>query len=245
MKKLYHLGLPIAEPIDMGRLGNNSYVYLLLSWLDGEDAEAVLPKMSEEKQYLLGVSAGRYLRQMHTVTAPSDMPWAELYQQKVKRKIEGYRNCPVKLSNDATIIQFINEQLHYLKDRVQTFQHGDYHLGNLIVTPEQNLAIIDFNRSSYGDPWEEFDRFIFTWRVSVPFANGQIHGYFNNCVPEEFFHLLALYSATNILSSIPWALAIGEDELKTMLMNATQITDCFREFSTPIPKWYKEPMTLA
>lgn len=67
------------------------------------------------------------------------------------------------------------------------------------------------------EPWEEYDRYIFTWRVSIPFAIGYIHGYFDNNVPDEFFRLMSLYNAANIIASIPWAIPFGEVDINNML----------------------------
>lgn len=47
---------------------------------------------------------------------------------------------------------------YLLEGRPQTFQHGDYHVGNMIITKSRELGIIDLNRFDYGDPWEEFNR---------------------------------------------------------------------------------------
>jgi len=86
-----------------------------------------------------------------------------------------------------------------LKNRPQTYQHGDFHIGNLIVTPDNTLGVIDFNRWDYGDPFEEFYKMmLFSRELSIPFAMGQINGYFENRVPNNFlicwlYILLMLY----------------------------------------------------
>ena len=129
----------------------------------------------------------------------------------------------------------------YLKDREVCFQHGDFHLGNMVIDKDNNLGIIDFNRCSFGDPWEEYDRYTFTWDNSIDFANGQIHGYFNNNVPDEFFRLICLYNARNSLASIPWALKFGEAELRVALKNIEKNYKVYNGYKDYIPAWYKEP----
>jgi len=79
-----------------------------------------------------------------------------------------------------------------LKNRPQVFHHGDYHIGNMLLTPDESVAIIDLNRMDTGDPWEEFNRIVWCSAVSPYFASGIINGYFNHQVPEEFFKLLAV-----------------------------------------------------
>lgn len=71
-------------------------------------------------------------------------------------KIKKYGECPIKYENGQAFIDYINENRHLLKDRPQVYQHGDYHIGNMMIDRNGKLHIIDFNRNDYGDPWEEF-----------------------------------------------------------------------------------------
>lgn len=103
------------------------------------------------------------------------------------------------------------------------------------------MGIIDFNRSEYGDPWREYDRFIFTWGESLEFANGQIHGCFDNNVPDEFLKLMALYGARNLIASVLWAARFGEKELKVAFRNIEKVYDSYNGFSTSIPNRYRKP----
>lgn len=151
-----------------------------------------------------------------------------------------YKRCKYNIENEESIIKFIKGNEHYLINRPKVLQHGDYHIGNMIITPDVNLGIIDFNRSGYGDPFDEYDRFVFAWKKSIDFANGQLHGYFDGEPPEHFFRLLGLYTAVNMLSSIPWSIGFGEDEIKTALDNTKIIMSAYNNFKKNIPNWYKE-----
>ena len=50
--------------------------------------------------------------------------------------------------------------------------------------------MIDFDRFDFGDPWEEFNRIVWSAQVSTPFASGMIDGYFDNEVPDYFGNFL-------------------------------------------------------
>ena len=126
-----------------------------------------------------------------------------------------------------------------LRNRPQCFQHGDYHIGNMIITPTGELGIIDFNRWDYGDPWEEFNRIVWCVRTSKSFASGYINGYFNNDIPELFFRLMALYIASNQLASIPWAIQFGQEEIDVMTSLAQDLIGWYEYFIKFLPKWYK------
>jgi len=244
--QLRSMNINTPRPINFGKCGNGEMIYSLLSWTEGEDAIAILPTLNTDKQYRLGIEAGRMLKKIHSIVPlMSFQPWEVMFQIKIDKVLRFYHECGYKINNDEEIISYIKNNVKYLKHRPITFIHGDYHLGNMIITPEYELAIIDFNRYGYGDPFEEYDRFVFTWKTSTAFANGQLHGYFDGEVPDEFFRLMSLYSARNLIASIPWAISREKEDLKIAIGNADIAYEQFEGFSTHIPKWYKTIQQLA
>lgn len=242
IETLSKFNINIPKAIDFGICNNGKSVYSLFTWLDGEDAEEKLSLLDKKKQYKLGVEAGKIQNKFHTIKPKKILDsWEEIFRIKIDNVIEAYKICGYKIPNDNKIINFIRENENLLKDRTIAFIHGDYHLGNMLIDSNESLGIIDFNRSGYGDPWKEYDRFAFTWGISTEFANGQIHGYFNNDVPDNFFKLMALYSARNIIASVPWSIAFGEQELKVAFENIDKVYDAYSVFSTYIPNWYRKP----
>lgn len=239
MINLTKVGINMNIPLDFGTCEN--HLYTLYRWIDGKDAKEEILKLSEKEQFNLGLLAGKILRKIHSLPALKDQEeWEIIYKQKINKKIKQYQDCSITLPNDDAFIKYIKKNLHYLDNRPQSFQHGDYHLGNLLITKENQIAVIDFNRSDFGDPWEEFNRITLSYRVSIPFANGQIKGYFDSEVPDEFFRLLALYQAVNVISSIPWAILFGDSEVEFMIQNAKAIYDSYDGFNSYIPNWYSK-----
>lgn len=212
---------------------------MLLTWIDGEDAEKILPTLKETEQYTLGINAGELLRKIHSIPAPENqMPWSERFNRKIDRKIFEYKNCGIKIPNDDKIFAYIAQNRCLINDRPQCFQHGDYHAGNMIITRNGELGVIDFNRLDYGDPWEEFNRIVWCADVSKHFASGRIDGYFGGYVPDEFFKLMALYIASNQLSSVYWAIPFGQNEIDTMLKQASDMLNYYNDMINFVPKWY-------
>lgn len=240
MQQLSKLNIPISQPIDFGKCNNDKNVYSLLSWCDGEEADDKLPLLSFDEQYNLGIEAGKILRKIHSIKAPSTCEnWSERFNRKTDKKIKGYKECGITFENDDKIINYIEDNRCYLTNVKQSLQHGDYHVGNMILSPENKLYIIDFNRFDYGDPWEEFNRIVWSAQASPYFATGQIDGYFDGEPPIEFFKLLALYISSNTLSSVYWAITFGEKEVNTMLNQAKEVLMWFDQMKNPIPIWYK------
>ena len=60
MQLVTGLVIPMCRPIELGICPEGPYV--LHSWVDGEDAEAVIPRLSRDAQYAYGLDAGRILK---------------------------------------------------------------------------------------------------------------------------------------------------------------------------------------
>lgn len=239
IKLLAERGLSVSQPVDFGICDNGKSVYTTFKWCEGDDAEKMLPKLTEAEQYALGVKSGQILREIHSIPAPAEQEeWGPRFNRKAESKIKLYQDCAVKIADDDKIIRYIEENRHLLEGRKQCFQHGDYHIGNMIISPQKELYVIDFNRSDYGDPWEEFNRIVWSAAASPYFATGQLHGYFNGTPPKEFFSLLAFYISSNMLSSIPWAVSYGEDDLNIMKNQAKDVLNWFDGMNNPVPTWY-------
>ena len=237
MQKVAALGVPMCCPIEFGICEDG--VYSVQGWIDGEDAEEAVPHCAEEVQYAYGLEAGRILRKIHSLPPVSvSEDWETRYNRKLDRKLQKYAECPIHYEGGQAFIDYVRENRHLLKGRPQVFQHGDYHIGNMMIDRAGQLQIIDFNRSGYGDPWEEFNRIVWCAQKAPIFASGMIDGYFDSAVPPEFWQLLALYIAGNMLSSVYWAIPFGQDEVNTMLNQAADVLDWYDNMKNPVPKWY-------
>ena len=150
-----------------------------------------------------------------------------------------YADCPIKFDGDNALLQYIENNRHLLKNRPQCFQHGDYHIGNMMIDETGALRIIDFDRFDFGDPWEEFNRIVWCAQNSPLFASGILDGYFGGDVPPEFWKLLLLYICSNTLGTAAWALGFGEREKQTMLGQAAEIMCWYDDMQTVVPKWYQ------
>lgn len=242
MQEVYKLGINMSEPLDFGRCGNSSYVYSLFSWIEGKATDEIISELSEKEQYQYGLKAGKVLKKMHSISAPLDQEdWEKRMIIKINRHLEEYDKCEYRVKNDGHAINYIKNNLHLLKNRPQNYQHGDYHIGNMVITKNNELGIIDFNRWGFGDNYHEFYKMmIFSRELSIPFALGQMDGYFENKIPKDFFDILALYVADVILFSIVWAIPFGMNDIKGMIKRAEIILDDYDNFKTTIPKWFKE-----
>lgn len=239
MQQVAALGIPMCRPIEFGTCEEG--VYSLQSWVDGVDAEGVIMALPSRDQYRYGLDAGRILAQMHRIPAPEGAPlWQERFNQKIDRKIRMYQDCPLKYQGGERFLAYLAANRDLLHGRPQSYQHGDYHLGNMMIDRDGKLTVIDFDRDDYGDPWEEFNRIVWCAQTAPAFASGMVDGYFDGEVPPEFWKLLALYICSNTLSSLPWAVPYGEEQVEIMKEQARQILQWYDGMEQVVPSWYSK-----
>lgn len=237
VSRLYASGVPVARPLQVGQSGENAYI--LYPWICGRDAAEILPLWEKPAQYACGRRAGEALRVIHALPGePVERSWQERYNRKIDAKLRACRDCPVELPGRERYFACIQSSRSMLTGRPQAFQHGDYHIGNMLLDERGNLHIIDFNRLDTGDPWEEFDRITWCAAVSPAFASGRIDGYFDGKVPPEFFALMALYIAVNQVSTLPWAVSFGQEEIRVALRQAREVLNWYDDLRTCRPGWY-------
>ena len=238
MLRVAELDVPMCRALEFGTCDEG--VYSVQTWIDGSDAEEMLPNLSEEEQYKYGFESGEILKKIHSIPAPEGAEdWEVYFNRKADRKIKMYEECPLKYENGHKFVEYVNSRRHLLKNRPRTYQHGDYHVGNMMIDKSGKLFIIDFNRNDFGDPWEEFNRIVWCAQATPDFAKGMVDGYFAGEVPEEFWKLLKLYIGSNMLSSVPWAIPFGEKEINVMLNQAKDVLEWYDGMKNYIPSWYK------
>lgn len=239
MQNAAALGIPMCEPVEIGECDEG--IYALHRWVIGKDAESVLPEITEDAQYTYGLDAGRILKILHSLPAPPDAEdWALRFGGKIDRKIAMYTACPLKYEGGEAFLRHIEKSRHLLSNRPQCYQHGDYHVGNMMIDGNGILTVIDFEKDDWGDPWEEFNRIVWCAQLSPAFASGMVDGYFDGEVPMDFWNLLALYICSNTLGSLPWAIPFGETEITTMRNQAAEVLQWYDHFGTIVPNWYQK-----
>ena len=71
LKKLEEIGLSMCKPIEFGTCDDG--VYIILSWIEGVDAQEYILNLSNKEQYEYGIIAGKELLKIHSLNAPSNI----------------------------------------------------------------------------------------------------------------------------------------------------------------------------
>ena len=239
IRKFAALGFPMSQPLDFGLCEDG--VYMLLSWVEGEDLETVLPTLPEQEQYRLGCEAGRILKQIHSIPMdPADQPTTTKREKKLWQ-LSQYEQSQVRIEGDEAAIQYVKDNIGVIWRIPPVYQHGDFHPGNLIYRPDGTIGVIDFNRWEVGDPYEEFYKLqSFGREISIPYCVGQIDAYFEGTIPDDFWRTLAVYVAHASLYSIKWAEKYGAPEIEGMKRRCREAVEDYDGFRAIIPWWYAE-----
>lgn len=214
--------------------------FVLYGWMDGEEAHNVLPTLPEHENHRLGVVAGRLLRQMHALPQERKIDAYSLLRDKTAHRRREMREAGLTFPGYETMVSFLDEHLHLLRDAPTCYQHGDFHLGNMLIDAGGHLRIIDFNRSGFGNPIEDMCRlFTFTRQASPAFARGQIAGYFGTPEPPaDFFAHVLCYVLTDCAFGLLWAQRFGQREIDVHFSLVHQIMADFDGLNTTRPKWF-------
>ena len=238
-------GVSMSRPVEFGVCSDGKRVYQLLSWCDGVTADDLLPALSDNARYMLGVKAGKNLKTIHGISAPEGIEaWYDRFTGTNDKRLRSFLSCGVPVKGSSAILNYYEKNRHLLRERPQCFIHGDYHNENLLVSPNHDIAVVDWDLldSLYGDPWSEFNRISMSTNFFPHFASGLLHGYFGGEPPEAFWRVLALYLSTGALTLISWAVYVEPECLEECKQNAESIMGWFNGMESPVPTWYIPPM---
>lgn len=236
LQEIEKLNINAPKPIEFGVIDDQ--VYLLLTWLKGEKAENAIQNYNEVEQYNLGYNAGKIVQKLHSIKIDSTSDdWWYKYQEKIIMKINRLNELDIYLPKKKIIINHVLNNIHLAKDRPSKLQHGDFHLGNMIINNDE-IFIIDFDKMNISDPIDEFKPFCWNVLRSPSFEVGLIKGYLDDNIPSYFFPILSLYAAESMLSSLPWAITFGDKEVKTTYEVINHILYWFDDFKLTVPTWF-------
>ena len=225
----------MCQPIEFGTCEEG--VYSLQSWIDGKDAEEVIPLLSDTKQYNYGIEAGRILKKIHSIPAPAGQEnWGVRFNRKIDMMIQKYRKTGIRVDGDDEIIEYIDNNRHLIEKRLSCFCHGDYHAGNIMIE-NNKLIIIDFERFDFGDPWWDFHPDFWDGEKIPCFFTGIITGYFQGRLSESFFNTLIYYFAYDVLIGM-----YREPKNKKWIRDNI---NCWKNaMQNTVPTWYTIPKEI-
>ncbi|MCM1043591.1 MAG: aminoglycoside phosphotransferase family protein [Corallococcus sp.] len=239
MKRIALSGVKMSMPIDFGLCNGGKSVYQILTWIDGQEAKDALYNFNIDEQYAFGQKAASILKQMEKVDyKPVSVEWSKIYRQRVLHYIELYRKCGYIFENDELIFSFLRTGLRCIGERPTALMHCDFQKDNMIISPDGELYIIDFQMCDVADPYLVLTGAGVSAMYSIPFAMGQIDGYFGKTVPIDFWEKYNYYMIAEMLYAFTVGVHIDEEREASLHMFDNEIDRIIRN-ETFIPSWYQ------
>lgn len=236
LARAFAAGVPTPRPVEFG-LRMDGSACAITSWCEGTDAEALLPALTPHGRRALGEKSGALLRPIHRIPAPENAePWGVRFRRKLMSRISAYDAMPDKHPGTELVRAFLLAHQSLLDDRPQTFNHGDFNAGNLIVAPDGTMRAIDFNAfgGGCGDPWWELGE-----SDDPDYLNGQIAGYFGGETPRAYFPLCAYYAAYGALAAVCDTRAGEYGTPADGIARLERALACFDGMRAEVPTWYR------
>lgn len=215
--------------------------FAILDYKAGENGEVMLPRLTKEAQYEIGLQVGETLKRMHRIAAPTDHPaWEDVWKERYEIKAPLFEEIVARNPSYSCILPFIHKHLHLLLNRPSCVQHFDFHPGNILIEENRFTGLIDMQKIRYADPVNEFYKMeYFNVPISIPYAKGVVDGYHTQQpIPSTFWELHRLYAAMHLVFAEVWGHAGGIAQLEKFQAYTRFTLEQFQDFSILIPKWY-------
>ena len=240
MKKMSATGMKMSLPVSFGVCENGKSVYQLLTWCDGIEAKEALLNLSDDEQFAFGQKAASIIKRMETIDyKPASLEWLDSYQKRVERYIERYRKCGYTFEGDELIISYLQTELHSIGKRPTALMHEDFQTDNMVISPNGELYTIDFQMCGVTDPYLVMTGAGVSAMYSIPFAMGQIEGYFGNVVPEDFWEKYNYYMVAEMLYAFTVGVGMEEEREETLHMFDDEV-ERIKNNGSYIPAWYQK-----
>lgn len=240
MKRMSTTGIKMSLPIYFGVCENGKSVYQLLTWCDGIEAKEILYTLSDEEQYAFGQKAASILKQMETIDYKSaSSEWSNTYRKRVERYIKLYYKCGYTFEDDELVISYLQTQLSCIGERPTALLHQDFQTDNMVISPDGELYIIDFQMCGVVDPYLVLTGAGVSAMYSIPFAIGQMDGYFGKAVPEDFWEKYNYYMLAEMLYAFTVGVNMEEEREETLHMFDDEV-ERIKNNGSLIPAWYQK-----
>lgn len=163
----------------MGCLPDSNRWFYIQEYMEGEDAAKKLKKSTRKEQMQFFKEFGNVTARMHLISGSFFSE--DLLGYRKRESLNNY--CQTRFERSVRNIRLNNlvseKQLDYVVKRMHTiynlewangiipsFNHGDLHLGNIIIDKHNKInAVIDFESSKFTDPLFDFIK-LYLWVFS-------------------------------------------------------------------------------
>ncbi|MCL2839571.1 MAG: phosphotransferase [Defluviitaleaceae bacterium] len=236
MSLLLNNGIFVSQMVALGKL--NSCIYTLSDWIFGENIDTALLKTNPKFHYNLGIKSGQSLKKMHSLSLENkDLDSILLWNiDDVKKRY--YENGLRSVENDI-IFNYLDKHKNIIKNRPLSLVHGDYDIKNQMLTPSNDIIIIDFDKTSFADALSDMGMIVYSALISKDYAIGQLHGYFNGNPSKEIWQYIAYYTMHYAAYHALRTVSQTKEVQKIYSQQNASVLSWFNNMKSLMPNWYK------
>lgn len=164
--------------------------------------------------------------------------WVDVYNYKINSFLHAYGLGDYRGPKDYIFLDYIKRNRYLLDDCEVTHILYLSSFDRIHITSDGRFDFSVFNQSYLADPYFEFRHINLYQNGLEAFLYGILEGYFNGRVPRHFFKVLALYTIVE-----GWGENfIDKQETDVTVLNskAEDLAYIYDDFSTVLPRWYRE-----
>lgn len=75
------------------------------------------------------------------------------YKKRVEQYIELYQKCGYNFNGDELIVSYLQNGVYCIGERPTALLHQDFQTDNMVISPDAELYIIDFQMCGVSDPY--------------------------------------------------------------------------------------------
>ena len=234
-------GAPIPNPAGFGICNHGKSLFLQTHWIYGNSGLKVLPGLTKHQQYTLGTDAGLCLKLVHSCEFPPHRSvWETRQKARLEKVLHALHQIRQLSANEHKLILLLEEGAGLLVSRPDALLHGDFHIGNVVLSFEYSFRLIDFDNWQYGDPMADLANVLTKIRaVSLPYAIGVIDCYFHFQVTDEELTLMRFYAALDLAEQLAAAHRGNDSALAESKLQLQAFMHDFQSGRGICPGWYK------
>ena len=157
----------------------------------------------------------------------------------MRRYIELYHSCGYTFNGDGEIISYLETRFDCIGERPTALLHTDFQTDNMVISPNGELYIIDFQMCGEADPYFAMTGAGVSAMYSVPFAMGQMDGYFGKTVPADFWEKYNYYMLAEMLYAFTVGVTIETERAEALHMFDGEV-ERIRHGGALVPAWYQK-----
>lgn len=190
--KIRKMGIPGFQKIDyIKSTGNQEEYWLLAEWILGSPFKSDLDCITGEQEKYFIKKITEKLKKIHT-------DYKQEYKVSLSETdvVHMVDQSFLPQETRKLLLSYMTGKLPLINSRYKTVVHGDMHIGNILITEDEDVAFIDLDDVRFGDPFIDL-----VYASNIVISKKEYHTYylflkyyFGGTLPQDFWSIVNFYS---------------------------------------------------